>query len=101
MSERRGINSRPRRDQRECRSLAVALIYVPSGHWRDVFATDVSKVASILPRNPDAARLYSEGPTKLRELDPSDARALLLKATGVESKDSKSSFNSVIDIRIH
>ena len=50
----------------------------------DVSGADVTKVAAIIPRNPDAARLYSEGLARLRELDPGEARTLLLKAVGIE-----------------
>lgn len=50
----------------------------------DVAGAEVTRVAAIIPKNSNAARLYSEGLVKLRELDPGGARSLLFQAVAVE-----------------
>ncbi len=45
---------------------------------------EASEVASALPRNPQAARAYSEGLDKLRVFNAPAARALLVKAVAAE-----------------
>ena len=45
---------------------------------------DANQVRSALPRNPDAARFYAEGLSKLRMFDALAARELLLKAVAAE-----------------
>jgi len=50
-----------------------------------VAASEITKVAATIPKDPVAARLYAEGLAKLRELDPGGARDTLLKAVAVES----------------
>src|SRR4051794_35101768 len=46
----------------------------------EIAGSDVTRVAASIPNNPEAARLYSEGLAQLRQLNPSGARDLLLKA---------------------
>ena len=50
----------------------------------DIPGTEITKVAAAVPRNATAARLYSEGLEKLRDLDPGGARHLLEKAAAAE-----------------
>jgi serine/threonine protein kinase/tetratricopeptide (TPR) repeat protein len=50
----------------------------------EITGSDVTKVAASIPNNPEAARLYSEGLAQLRQLNPSGARDLLLKAAAAE-----------------
>ena len=50
-----------------------------------VASSEVTKVAATIPKDPAAARLYSEGLAKLRAMDPGGARDSLLKAVAVES----------------
>jgi hypothetical protein len=50
----------------------------------DVSAADAMTMKASLPSNPEAARLYSEGLTKLRSFDNLTARDLLQKAIAVE-----------------
>src|SRR5579871_2097457 len=50
----------------------------------EVGGSDVTRVAATIPTHPAAARLYSEGLAKLRELDPAGARDLLKKASAIE-----------------
>lgn len=50
----------------------------------DIPGTEITKVAATVPKNAAAARLYSEGLEKLRELDPGGARDLLEKAAATE-----------------
>jgi eukaryotic-like serine/threonine-protein kinase len=50
----------------------------------DIAGTEVTKIAATVPRDPQAAKLYSEGLGKLRELNPSGARDLLLQAATAE-----------------
>ena len=50
----------------------------------DIAGSDVTRVAATIPKDPAAARLYSEGLAQLRQLDPSGARDLLLKAAAAE-----------------
>ena len=49
-----------------------------------VASSEVTKVAATIPKDPAAARLYSEGLAKLRSMDPGGARDSLLKAAAVE-----------------
>lgn len=49
-----------------------------------ISADSVPQVKASLPANPQAARLYSEGLTKLRAFDPAAARKLLQKAVTAE-----------------
>ena len=49
-----------------------------------VASSEITKVAATIPRDAAAARLYSEGLAKLREMDPGGARDSLLKAVAVE-----------------
>jgi len=49
-----------------------------------VASSDITKVAATIPKDPAAARLYSEGLAKLRAMDPGGARDTLLKAAAVE-----------------
>ena len=51
---------------------------------RGVASSEITKVAATIPKDPAAARLYSEGLAKLRELDPGGARDTLLKAVAAE-----------------
>jgi len=50
----------------------------------DIEGTEVTKIAATIPQNPIAARLYSEGLSKLRQWDPGGARDNLVKAAAVE-----------------
>jgi serine/threonine protein kinase/Tfp pilus assembly protein PilF len=50
----------------------------------DIAGTEITKVAATIPKDPVAARLYSEGLEKLRQLDLVGARASLLTAVVIE-----------------
>ena len=50
----------------------------------EIPGTEITKVAATVPKNATAARLYSEGLEKLRELDPGGARDFLEKAATTE-----------------
>ena len=50
----------------------------------EIPGTGIIKVAAAIPKDATAARLYSEGLQKLRELDPGGARELLEKAAATE-----------------
>jgi DNA-binding winged helix-turn-helix (wHTH) protein/tetratricopeptide (TPR) repeat protein len=56
----------------------------------DASALAANDVRSALPRNPDAARFYSEGLSKLRSFDTLAARDLLLKAVAAEPEHALS-----------
>ncbi len=49
-----------------------------------IAGSEITKVAATIPRNPAAARLYSEGLAQLRQFDPGGARDTLLKAVAAE-----------------
>lgn len=51
---------------------------------RAVTREEAAELATVLPANPEAARLYSEGVDKLRIFDALSARDLLLKAVTAE-----------------
>ena len=50
----------------------------------DITGAEITKVAATIPKDPTAARLYSVGLSKLRQLDPVGARESLLKAVAAE-----------------
>jgi len=50
----------------------------------DVAGAEVTRIAATIPRDPLAAKLYAEGLGSLRELNPSEARDMLLKAVAAE-----------------
>lgn len=50
----------------------------------DIAGTEVTKIAATIPRDPLAAKLYAEGLGSLRQLNPSGARDMLLKAVAAE-----------------
>jgi eukaryotic-like serine/threonine-protein kinase len=56
----------------------------------EVSAADAMTVKALLPSNPEAARLYSEGLTKLRSFDYLNAQDLLQKAIAIEPNFSLS-----------
>ncbi len=55
--------------------------------WAEPSPADARAAAALLPGNPQAARLYAEGLTRLRAFDPRGARDLLVRAAEV-SPDS-------------
>jgi len=50
----------------------------------EIAGAEVTRIAATIPRDPLAAKLYAEGLGSLRELNPSGARDMLLKAVGTE-----------------
>ena len=50
----------------------------------DIAGAEVTKIAATIPRDPLAAKLYAEGLGSLRQLNPSGARDMLLKAIAAE-----------------
>jgi TolB-like protein/Tfp pilus assembly protein PilF/predicted Ser/Thr protein kinase len=50
----------------------------------EIAGSEVTRVAASIPGDPAAARLYAEGLAELRQLNPSGARDLLLKAVAAE-----------------
>ena len=50
----------------------------------DIAGSEITKIAATIPKDPSAAKLYAEGLSSLRQLNPSGAREMLLKAVAAE-----------------
>jgi tetratricopeptide (TPR) repeat protein len=64
--------------------------------WAEPSPADARAVAALLPGNPQGARLYAEGLTRLRAFDPRGARDLLVRA--VEASPDSAALRSALSL---